>query len=565
MIRFRGPMAGWAGQAAWALAWGIAMALAYPRPNLWGLSYICLVPLTLLALHGRPRWRIALIGYLVAAAWVAVMTWWIRPLFPIGYIVMFLYMPLYVVAYLLLLPAAQRHLRLPLTLCVPIVWVGLEWVRGAWVLGGFPYFLLGQSQPVLMIQTADLFGAYGVSFIVAMGSGAICDLIELDGRSAGMRRGCRRAPVGVALWLGAMAGSLVYGAWRIAQAPQDGPQISIAVIQSNVPQSHKMRATDQQKLANFRAMLDLSRRAAAGPVDLIAWPETTLAMALDDRSARTFPASAAYRQELEQFVAEHRVPMLIGALAVPWGVAKLPPGSWYNSAYLFGPGGLAGRYDKVHRLPLGEYVPLAEEYPSVRKWAERLMPAGRREYWITRGAQFTVLEVADRSGHTWRLAAPICFEDVMTAVGRKMVWSAGRKRVDLLVNISNDGWFAASAQGAQHEQMARFRCVENRVPMARAVNTGVSGFIDSTGRVVGRVEADGRTQNLWGQASARLTADGRHTLFGRIGDAIPIACAALTLCIGAVAMMRGWLAGLARPAHSMQAVEELDVNNDASQ
>jgi apolipoprotein N-acyltransferase len=123
---------------------------------------------------------------------------------------------------------------------------------------------------------------------------------------------------------------------------------------------------------------------------------------------------------------------------------------------------------------------------------------------------------------------------VMTAVPRAMVWSAGRKRADALINISNDGWFAGTTQGAHHEQMARFRCVENRVPMARAVNTGISGFIDSTGRVTGRVTTNGQMQNVEGAATSEMRGDVRRTLFGVIGDSLPLACvgAILLLCVG---------------------------------
>ena len=563
----------WRAQLALLLAWAVLFALCFPRPNLWPLAHVALVPLTILALRGRPLWRIALLTYIVAGLWVLVMTSWIRPLFPIGFAMMALYMPIYIVGYVLLLPIVHRRFRLPLVLSVPLVWVAIEYLRGAVIFGGFPYFQQGHSQPIVIIQLADFVGVYGVSFLVCMTSGAICDwvnwrfpdqLAQRSGERGGgeeaagfsenpahtaLLRGdspaVRSRPLACAgLWLAAIASTLAYGSWRIGQAPgPDAPGIRIIVVQSNVPQSHKMQSTEEQKAAQFAAMLELTGTALRDvqpgrQPQLIVWPETVVSRPLDARSAETFDEWRHYHERLDRFVVEHGVPMLVGGLAVPWGVDGLPPGSWYNSAFLFTPRGIAGRYDKIHRLPFGEYVPLVEHWPAARKFMIRLMPAGRRDYWIARGQDITVFGMpapqvtpapaAPRGEERrWSFATPICFEDVITYLPRRMVWQDGQKRVDFLTGISNDGWFANSFQGPLHEQMARFRCVENRVPMARAVNTGVSGFIDSTGRIVARVEREGKHQDITGTATATLRLDERRPPYAIIGDALPIGCVVL--------------------------------------
>jgi apolipoprotein N-acyltransferase len=200
-------------------------------------------------------------------------------------------------------------------------------------------------------------------------------------------------------------------------------------------------------------------------------------------------------------VREHSVPLLVGSPAyAKWSSSARWFHERYNSAVLLIPGRSTElRYDKVHRVPYGEYLP----------WVE---------------------------GRPWRLAAPICFEDVMTYVPRKMVWDEkGKKRVDVLVNISNDGWFAGTAQAPQHEQIARFRCIENRVPMARAVNTGISGFIDSAGRIIARVAVDGRTQEVAGVATARVMRDDRVTVYGALGDSLAVGCVVASFVLLAMA------------------------------
>jgi apolipoprotein N-acyltransferase len=117
-----------------------------------------------------------------------------------------------------------------------------------------------------------------------------------------------------------------------------------------------------------------------------------------------------------------------------------------------------------------------------------------------------------------------------------MCYEAGHKRADLLVNLSNDGWFSTH-QGDRklHAQIARFRCIENRVPMVRCVNTGLSLSIDSCGRVVGAV-GQGRygTSQQAGALYAQPRLDARQTLYGRIGDVFPVACLIVTI------LLLGW-------------------------
>ncbi len=135
-------------------------------------------------------------------------------------------------------------------------------------------------------------------------------------------------------------------------------------------------------------------------------------------------------------------------------------------------------------------------------------------------------------GRPFRFAVPICYEDVMPYVSRRFVTDpdTGGKRTDLLLNISNDGWFGHTNEHPRHLAICAFRAVENRVPIARAVNTGISGFIESNGRIHDLVTKDGRSRGpgVTGYSVATLQVDSRHSLYSRVGDVFALACLLLT-------------------------------------
>ncbi|MCH8260324.1 MAG: hypothetical protein IIC46_08965 [Planctomycetes bacterium] len=147
----------------------------------------------------------------------------------------------------------------------------------------------------------------------------------------------------------------------------------------------------------------------------------------------------------------------------------------------------------------------------------------------------------DWNDQTLHLGTPICFEDTVAWLCRKMVYGDGTKSVEVLVNLSNDGWFGASVAGRrQHVQIARFRCVENRVPMVRAANTGLSVAIDSRGKLIGQI-GEGRygAARTQGVLLAELPLDSRSTLYGRLGDVWAWLCLLGTVVLGGSANFLG--------------------------
>ncbi len=533
-------------------AWAVLSWLIYPPINGWLLAYLAPAPLVLVAARGESTRTVAVLTYLAGVIWWLVAARWLTDVTVGGYIALAFYLGLYPLLFVMITRSVHRRMRLPLFIVTPIVWVAVEWLRGV-MLTGFPWFGLGHSQPTVMIQIADLAGAYGVSFVVAMVAGLIVDLLT----QPLVRPGPRKKRINPIIQVGllttgiAVGGSWAYGLWRMGQ-DVTGPSLRIAVVQTDVPQSNKLNPTDEQDQANYQAMLDLSERALAEDPDVIVWPETMLPRPINDESYRLFADVGSgglwqsYREHLVAFAATHHVSMIVGGHAVTgWSVARdvasgrsfYQPGERFNVAYLVDPNtGVADWYAKVHRVPFGEYVLFEEALPFLADWLRVLAPVPG--YSLTPGSGFNLLRVST-GGDVWAVGAPICFEDVFGYACRRMVYVGGEKRADLLVNLTNDGWYPGTSQPVQHEQIARFRCVENRVPMARAVNRGVSGFIDSAGRVIETVEVDGERQLVAGVATAALTADERRTLYGRIGDVVAHACGVVTILLWAGALLRG--------------------------
>jgi apolipoprotein N-acyltransferase len=197
-----------------------------------------------------------------------------------------------------------------------------------------------------------------------------------------------------------------------------------------------------------------------------------------------------------------------------------------------------GRYDKVHLVYFGEVLPF--RFGRLRflyLWLNGLVPfsdGGRLEYSLFHGSGFHRFEMEPPSqpGRKYRFGIPICYEDVMPYVSREFVCGGHpEKQADFLLNISNDGWFGRGHQQPQHLAICTFRAVENRVGIARAVNTGVSAIIDPDGSIHTRVDADpqGRWSGAIGYAVGKLRVDSRYTLYSRYGDWFAWSCAAIWL------------------------------------
>jgi apolipoprotein N-acyltransferase len=541
--------------AAWALVFAACFAGSATIDVLWPLALVAPAPLAWLAVRERSPRR----AFLSVLA-VSLLMWlwlhrWVLQLTPPGYVLLAAYCALYPATFVAIVHVMRRRpalRRAGLTLLVPIVWVGLESLRGELVFDGYPWYLLAHPfvEWLASIQSADLFGTYFVSFLAAMPAGLIVDL-------ALAWRERRRAPWWAAgLVVATWAANLGYGAWRLGQRAPLEPGPAILVVQTNLAQDIKVSWSVEAQDRDLPRIIEQTRAALASaeaPVDLVVWPETMVpgagfeADTLDMLATRFGPESAHLSRwplEVEALSRELGVALLVGAPA--WVGAtiaeveteegtrgRLAIEHEYNSAFLIQGRRPYQRYDKYLLTPFGETMPYISHWPWLE---ERLLSLGApgMSFSLDRNPHIVTLRLDTRRG-PMALATPICYEDTMARVCRRMVYGRGGKRVEVLVNLSNDGWFGWFDGGrAMHNRIARFRCIEVRVPMVRAVNTGQSVGLDSCGRVRQRLgERPYGEANRSGTFRAELPLDRRRTPYGRWGDIWAWTCLALTALQGA--------------------------------
>ncbi len=536
------------------LSGGLLWLCYFPADCGW-LAWAALVPLLCLVRTDAPARRVYLAAWAGGLLFFLVSLQWLRVADHRMYATwlgLTLYCSLFFPAALWLLRRLDRRTPLPLALTVPIVWTALEFVR-AHFLTGFAWYFLGHTQHdvLALIQVADLGGAYAVTFLVAAVNAVLFEFLfrkswfrtffALPKPSRPRPLVLPAAAIGVLL-----IASVVYGFARLGQedfAP--GPRV--ALIQGNLDQRIRNLAAQHKDPAQamWRHYQELHREAAGQkpPPDLIVWPETSylydwIAFAPDFPAERLPEQWRHYKQgDDEQPVAElpnwrHWLSMALNAEAL----RMVPPGPthvllglnaerWtgekrnrrYNSAVLLRADPtrpFLGRYDKIHRVPFGEYVPFREELP----WMNALAPY-EYDYSIHAGEEFTRFPLGD-----YRFGVLICYEDTDPALARQYV-APGTEQVDFLVNISNDGWFDGTSEHEEHLAICRFRAVEARRSVVRAVNMGVSAVIDGSGRVV---NLPGASWSASKKVSAVLTAvvplDRRSSWYAAWGDWLALGC-----------------------------------------
>jgi apolipoprotein N-acyltransferase len=554
------------GRSAPSGARGALIASGLTALLLWGaftpldfgpLAWVSLVPLlALVRLENPPRRMYVIIFAGGLLFWVMALQW-MRLGHPVMYIAWWalsVYLGLYFPLFVGLARVAVWRLRVPLTLAAPIVWVGLELLRG-YLMTGFGWYYLAHSQYrwIELIQISDLVGAYGVSFLIALVSGCIAEmlpagffvrlgLLPASAQAAGLHVISNRGTfIRVAGCLAVFASVLGYGyARRSGGEFPPGPRV--ALVQGNVPSEVKHDPQDWPRIQQRHEYL--TGLAVKEQPDLIIWPETMFRWPLvdiplevsDEQLQAAHPQlrisqlrDPGVRKRLANIAQMAGSALVIGLERVAIDAQHIRA---YNSAvFVRADGTLAGRYDKLHRVVFGEYIPLVDTFP----WLRKLTPFGEH-FGIDAGDGCAAFE-----HQGFRFAPIICFEDTVPQVVRGIVNATsvkapgGPKRIDFLVNLTNDGWFHGSSELDQHLVTAAFRCVEFRTPMVRAVNTGISAFIDGDGVI--RRKAVGLKTNEPKQDEAVVVdyvpLDRRRSLYLAGGDWFPgiclVCCGVLTL------------------------------------
>jgi apolipoprotein N-acyltransferase len=432
---------------------------------------------------------------------------------------------------------------IPGMLGISVVWVTFEWLRGI-IFTGLPWLFLGHTQtPNLgMCQIADITGVYGVSFwLVTLNALAAMAWVRCDQRTRLIHA------TGVAA--GIVLAVLGYGAYRMWQTPKSlSPGPVVAVVQANYPQSNsgEKGATIQQRLAFHTTETIAALDKDPGKIDLVVWSETMM-YPLNHEARELIPICRELYDRLSDLTAKYHVALLTGGdYDGDWkpenrdGQSELQPTDKRNSAYFFDREGqmddsLGHRYDKIHLVPWGEYIPGKDWAHWLYQLSVTLGPKYYSDYVMQSGSSdaLTVFHLHD-DNRDWRFVTPICFEDIDARISSAMFrpQDGSGKRADFLVNLTNDGWFKAN-ENAQHLQAASFRSIENRVWTARSVNTGISGFVDSNG-----VASDLVSPRQTGTAVEQIMIDNRLTFYTKFGDIFAETCAGLSTIIAAWAFWK---------------------------
>ena len=520
---------------------------AWPPSGWWPVAFGCLVPWLVMTGWASHAPRVYLYSFLLALAFYLVNMRWLYPATGLGYVALSAYLAVYFPLAACIARHAVRRRGWRLAWAFPIIWVGGEMLRAV-VISGFPWFFLSHSlhRVLALIQISDLVGAYGVTFVVASVNGALADLIaaKVDaGVGSSWRRALRDRRGSLMLAGTLVLGSLVYGVVQLHRGTTTpGPRVALiqgdflSLVNYGGATGHD-RATDWDKKDVY---LEMIQAAGQEKPDLYLLPESPWYMYLNKESR------SADQLSRDSFAALQALSSSLGGYIVTGSASReqlpydlLATQRRYNSATVIYPDGREpGRYDKVHLVYFGEIVPFrGTRFHSVYRWLNSLTPFsgpdGKFEFSLFRGESFRVftIEPSAQPGRALRFGIPICYEDVMPYVARRFV-SGGKptKQADFLANISNDGWFGRGVQQPQHLAICAFRAVENRVGIARSVNTGGSAIIDPDGRIHHEVRGDaqGRWPGLCGYEVGEVKVDSRYTLYSRYGDWFAWTCAVLS-------------------------------------
>jgi apolipoprotein N-acyltransferase len=533
------------------VASGLILWTAFPPMEWAPLAWVALAPLFWLATIKRTplkcylsAWAGGLVFWILAVPWLRL----IGPGAWIGWVVLGLVFSLWWPLFLLITRWAYFRLRVPLILAAPIAWVAVEYMR-AYFLTGFPWYYLAHSQYryLYVIQIADFAGSLGISLSIAVVNAWLVDLVTLPlfrTRAASQGRPSLTIGQSARLWsVTLLIGvTLCYGAFRVSSAQfRAGPKL--ALLQSNLMQGNKFQRDRGKVREDFQTSIE---RAIArdGSPDLIVWPETSYpfvfimvdpaippaeleAQVHSVQSSMTIKEWLEIRDsivnDLHGLTNKLGVPMLVGSAVWdhrPSGLYK------FNSALLLEPAVEAIRYyHKMHLVPFGEFIPLIKTIP----WLALLTPYRDKIPSLNFGQDPLLLPIG-----RYRFAASICFEDTIPHVINLFFQDRDQAdQPDMLINLTNDGWYANSSELDIHLAIGVFRTIEHRVPLARAVNTGLTALIDGNGEIRAVLP-----KNVEDVLTVTVPLDDRTTYYSRWGDWLGISCLAVSIGLFPLGLIR---------------------------
>ena len=516
---------------------GTLLFLACADFDIWPLAWIGMIPLFLVLLDsdGQPRTKHAfLYGMFTGLFANGGGFYWIVGLlqrfgglpfvaaFPL-FLLLIGYQAITFGLFATLICRLRMHIGIKITWLAPLVWVSCELC----VPYVFPWYLsITQAWVPTVIQIADITGPLGVSFLLVLSNGALFDVLHalLRAKPGRRMRAFFGAPAFAAITI---LICLAYGKVRIQQvdaARAQAEKIRVGVVQANVGIREKFVPGLREK--QHALHLSLSQDLASRGAELLVWPESSYPYYF------LRPVKGDYSEnDVRKVQRGFSTPILFGSLTAE--PSKNGEPAVYNTAILFDKNGkTSGTFDKNFLLIFGEYLPFAQQLDFLRK----MIPAISN---FSRGTETTTFTI-DIRGKQYSLGPMICYEDIIPAFGRRLF--ADPNPPNLMVNITNDAWFGATSEPYEHLALSVYRAVEHRVELVRAVNTGVSAFVDAAGRIYQK--GPSVDPQLQPNALPLTLLDDMALLppggyYQRLGETFGLSCLVIVLSLLALARQRG--------------------------
>ncbi len=489
---------------------GILLVLCYPTIDLFFIAWVALVPF-LLSLDNKSPKEAFLAGLFLGIPYFFGTQYWIYHSinhyggipFLVSIAIVFLlciYLSLYTGIFALFFSLNIRTSRFQIPFFAPFLWVALEFIR-SYLFSGFPWSSIGYTQYKFLhiIQISDITGIYGVSFLVVAVNNAITEVLVMRRRVKEMPLlPLSRTVIGLSILFLFITASLIYGHWRLSEE-RPGRLFRASIIQGNIEQDKKWVPAYQSEVMETYKRFSLE--ASSSSPCIIIWPETAVPF--------FFGNDKEYTEQLIDLQNQIDAQLLFGSVLIK----EKEKGKYFlsNSAILLDTyGRVSYIYDKIHLVPFGEYVPLHKFLFFLDK-----LVVGIGDY--VRGDQY--LKAKTPCGE---FATLICYEVIFPGLVRKFFVKGG----DFIVNITNDAWFGRTTGPYQHFSIAVFRSVENRKPLIRAANTGISGFIDSNGKILSKTSLFKQTT-----LTMNMKTDTTRSFYTKYGDLFSYLCIVFSILL----------------------------------
>ncbi len=562
------------------VATGLMVAALFPPFSVSHLAWICMIPLliALWSIDGKHRAKKGfIIGYLAGAISFGIQVSWLSTVSWLGPIVLAGYLAIYwgifgAFAASLGNPWHQKNgitetpaRSLFNAFAHAAIFAGLEIARG-WMLTGFGWNGLGVAfhETLAISQAADLLGVAGLSLMLVFFQAVIVQCARrLMRAAADGKRSPRWDFTVTAVAVGVLVG---YGILRVSlENAKPSVSIKTLLVQINIPhegakvlwptqQVHM--AYEEETLEALKKIADQDeknlqeamQKNAEGEIELnapdwVLWPET----ALNGRLLSTDDGQYGSYIENIDTVTRVREPggnfkLIYGAVEIEGearedGLYQKENAKIYNSIVIETPSGDIQTFRKHHLVIFGETIPLLDTFPFLQTIYEQ--QSGQKYYGSFSAGELLEPLETDLRGQTIQIIPSVCFEDTVPRLTRKFV----RNAPQIIVNLTNDGWFKTSPAAAQHFANARFRAIELRRPMLRCANTGVSAAISTVGSTAH--PKTGKNQAILNEKGSSFVRDHLLTelkiplnpttsLYSIIGDwGILLLCLiAIVLCLG---------------------------------